>query len=93
MKLNLLKVRTYSKPIPPEFKRNCTLNLTGWATCDSSNGNEMFAITCGETFTTLEDFWPTLLGWIVLQQVSHTGGFPSMKVLPQHLNRIQVRTF
>ncbi len=88
--------KTKSKPRWPCVKKCLPLNLiTGWATLSSNNCNQAFAITCNESVTALwRNFGPLILAELLW--FSHIGGFSSMnrlfKVMPQHLNRIQLRT-
>ncbi len=78
------------------WKSNCPLNLiTGCATLCSNNCSQAFAVTGYESFTSLwRHFCPLFCA--ELFQFSHIGGLLSMKglfkVMPQHLNRIWVRT-
>ncbi len=81
----------------PVWKSACPLNLiTGWATLSS---NKLPSSVCDNLqwvrYSAVEEFWPTHLGRIVVIQ-PHWRVFehePPFKVMPQHLNRIQVRTW
>lgn len=67
-------------------KSNYPLNLiTGWASLSNNNCNQAFAITGNESFIALwRNNWATLKGF--------QAGTPYLKVMPELLNMIQVRT-
>ena len=71
------------------------LKLNNWLGIITNNLSATFAITYNESFTVLwRNFGPLIFAELL--SFNHIGGFSSMncllKVTPQHLNRIQVRT-
>ena len=69
MKVFIIKGKQNPNLHGPVWKSDCPLNLiTGWATFSSNNCNQAFAITCTESYSAVEEFWPTHLCRIVVIQ-------------------------